>query len=925
MTIVRQIAEALGYAHGHRVVHRALNPSAVYVRERADGTVQVKVGSWQAAGITGAATTGAASPSPVTMLGAASITAVQNAAAVAASDLGVSPGAFQAPEGVWSPNADRIRLDIFALGALAYYLVASRPPAASRVALRDRLSRDGGLDLAADLAQVPSTLRNLVLHATRPTVSERTPDIGRFLSDLADAEEGAALPGLTDEVDPIEAAPGTLIGGRFRLDRRLGAGSTAVGLLVTDLEPQHDKADPRRVLKVAVDDGAASRLSDEAAVLAGLKSPRIVRLVDGPLTVGNRTALLLQFAGDQTLADLLSLRNRLSLDLLERYGSDLLEAVVALDAAGVDHRDLKPANLGVLESRSTRTKHLVLFDFSLTRAAAVAVDAGTRGYLDPFLGTGSRTTFDSAAERYSAAVVLFEMACGSLPVYGDGESDPVASGGKLHLTPSLFDPAVAEQLVGFFDRALGPQVDHRHHTVREMLAEWQAVFAPVPHTQPDDADERAARSVASTVLEQAGLSARALSAIEPLAVRTVGDLAALDPVRLNRLPGAADATRREVKSRANVWRIRLRGKVAGGPGGSPALPGPIPAVELLTAALTGGRTTLRNRAARGILGIDEGLDAFVAPGELGPALGASRPRGPQLIDEMQQAWADDAASRALLDAIGGVLVDGLDNLGGVAGVAELTDLVTAALPGPIDASGSNIRVCAGLLRVALDRLAALKLAGAADQPLVPRRRRDGRLATIAIRPDLTIAAEAAGRRADELVDLARTTSGDPLIAERRAALQLRPVFDERLNPDNRGETQLDDSRLVRLAVALSTHAAVAGDGSLHHRDLPAVEALRIALSGLAPSQQISTQELRDRVRARFPAIAPAPDRSRGLDELIERAGLPLVYDDATRLYRSRQYGTQTTGLPTRVSMHPAGPIVRTGGQLDHRLAESTRA
>jgi hypothetical protein len=40
-------------------------------------------------------------------------------------------------------------------------------------------------------------------------------------------------------------------------------------------------------------------------------------------------------------------RRRLSLDLLERWGTDLLEALVALDEAAVDHRDIKPSNLGV--------------------------------------------------------------------------------------------------------------------------------------------------------------------------------------------------------------------------------------------------------------------------------------------------------------------------------------------------------------------------------------------------------------------------------------------------------------------------------------------------------------------------------------------------------------------------------------------------
>ena len=96
--------------------------------------------------------------------------------------------AFQAPEGVWNRDADRIRLDVFALGALAYYVLAGRPAAADRAALRERLHRDNGLDLAADLPQVPSAVRALVLEATRPAVSERLPDVRSFLERLADAE-----------------------------------------------------------------------------------------------------------------------------------------------------------------------------------------------------------------------------------------------------------------------------------------------------------------------------------------------------------------------------------------------------------------------------------------------------------------------------------------------------------------------------------------------------------------------------------------------------------------------------------------------------------------------------------------------------------------------------------------------------------------
>src|SRR5207244_6025776 len=175
-------------------------------------------------------------------------------------------------------------------------------------------------------------------------------------------------------------------------------------------------------------DNAARRLDAEAEVLRTLntrKASRLVRILETtPLQVGERRALLLESAGDETLGDVVRSGRRLSLDLLERWGSDLLEALVSLDAAGGDHRDIKPANLGVREQRGDRAKHLVLFDFSLARASASSISAGTPPYLDPFLGTGARQHWDSAAERYAAAVTLFEMATGHAPVYGDGETAP---------------------------------------------------------------------------------------------------------------------------------------------------------------------------------------------------------------------------------------------------------------------------------------------------------------------------------------------------------------------------------------------------------------------------------------------------------------------------------------------------------------------
>ena len=686
--------------------------------------------------------------------------------------------AFQAPEGVWNQDADRIRIDVFALGALAYCVLSGRMPAADRTTLRERLNRDRGLDLAVDLPQVTPALRALVLDATRPAVSERLPDVRSFLTRLDEAE-AAAEPG-EDVIDPLEAAPGAVIDGRFRLQRRLGTGSTAMGLLVNDLAVAESGPDSVRVLKVALDTQAGGRLAEEAKVLASLRHPRLVRLVEGPIDVGGRSALVLESAGDQTLGEVLRDRERLSLDLLQRWGTDLLEALVALDRAGVDHRDIKPANLRireVREKREDRAKHLVLFDFSLSSAAGTAVTAGTPPYLDPFLDSPRRGRFDSAAERYSAAVVLFEMGTGSLPRFGDGLSDPASVQDEAAVEPGLFDPAVAGSLRGFFRTALARDARQRHDTAAEMLAAWQSVFQPVPKTVPDDALDIAAKAEISTPLTQAGLSARALSAIEPLAVTAVSDLVAVDPVRLNHLSGVSTATRGEVKARARQWRNRFGTAVTGrGAGqatsarpGSTALPDPVAAAGLLVEHGGSRRAESRRALARLLLGLNPGIDAFASQAEIAEATGVTRARVAQQAGALQDAWGGAGGCRELLDTLAETAWQPLADSAGVATVGELAQSLLAVMPPAAarDESPAVDRIAAGLLRIALDRVQALQRADGDAREFFSRCR-DGRIVLLAAGQELLDPAEALGRAADDLLAQA-VGSGEHTVPAARAA------------------------------------------------------------------------------------------------------------------------------------------------------------
>src|SRR5262249_57273543 len=97
--------------------------------------------------------------------------------------------------------------------------------------------------------------------------------------------------------------------------------------------------------------------------------------------------------------------------------------------------------------------HLVLFDFSLSRAPAENVRAGTAGYLDPLLPLRHPPRWDLHAERYAAAMTLHELATGTLPKWGDGTTDPSHLNCEITIDAELFDASLRDGFREFFQTA----------------------------------------------------------------------------------------------------------------------------------------------------------------------------------------------------------------------------------------------------------------------------------------------------------------------------------------------------------------------------------------------------------------------------------------------------------------------------------------
>ncbi len=826
LAVLQLIADALGYAHRNGVAHRGLHPGTVRLR-LTDGEPEVRLADWSSA-----ARVHQGSTAIGTNLGTPSNYSPDG------SEL------FEAPEGRWSSGANRPALDIFALGAVAYTLVTGEAPAPTRAELRTKVRAAGGLDLlASSVPFAPSGLRELILAATHPDVGIRMRSADDFAAAIAAIRNGPA-PAEPIDYDPLTAPIGAVLRGRFEVESDLGSGSTAKGIRVRDRTTGQSG-----VLKVALNHTVDDRLRAEAEALRALatalpKHKHLVQLIEAEPDIGHgRVALLLSDGGRDTLASQLRHGPMTSANLLA-IGSDLLDVVADLDRVGVMHRDIKPANIGLASQIAGKPSVLTLFDFSLTSGVG-ELAAGTPPYLDPFLGQPHRRSYDSAAERYAAAVVLFEMSTGRQPIFGAPYNDPAMVDDEVTVDPTHFPefaPAIAQALTEFFRVALARDSRLRHDTPDAMRAAWVAALtAPVR--------AKAARTPARRRL---------------LAPAPTDDFSLADHV------GSLSALITEMGRTTTGTSQKL-------------------VYHLLPKTST-----------------EQGINPLDPQSVLGAALGVSAASVSQQFTKLRERWfpADGPPTlvgQALL-LLAADVRERLQEAGGVTTPDQLVESLLDLLPPGPDLTNPAM-TARGLLRILLEMQTGIELA----QGNWVRRRHNGRIVTIASEPLLLERADAVAAAASRIAHR-MLEQGQDLVPAKDAVPELLAAFD-----GLPGEaTDVPDATLLLLA-RTAPDIGLTASRDLYPVELPIVRAVAAVLKGMPDDTALSSTELRDRVRRRFPDLAtPIPTRPK-LDNVVSQASTQVrwfpdreVY--ATALESAVPISTLGTRAPTLLSPPVGAPV-----------------
>ncbi|MEU8678134.1 BREX system serine/threonine kinase PglW [Streptomyces sp. NPDC048560] len=953
--MVRQLAEAMAYAHRRRLFHRMLaarsilvapgprrvpapGQSAAVTAEQALAEAWLRphllISDWQAA-VRSADSYGSSGslPTPSSHTGRH-------------TDAAAEP--YLAPE-LSAPNPDSVAMDMFGLGSVSYFLVSGKAPADTHAELLARVSQDNGLRPSAVAEAVTPWMDELIQAATAPVPNQRLSSVAEFLELLTEVEDDLTAPTVAEapaeeELDPLEARPGDVVGGEWKISKRLGTGSTCRAFLAVN-----ERTGAQEVLKVALSDEKAKRLEHEARVLSAFPADsRVIRLARRePQVIGSRAVLVLEHAGEHTVARKLREGGRLEPGELQTFSEYLFGALDFLEGEGIFHRDIKPDNIAI-RVRKNRTKQLVLFDFSLAGIDVRETEAGTPRYLDPFIGTVRRPVYDAHAERYALAITLHEMASNELPLWGDGATEATLVDEPVTLAIEAFDPSLRESgLVDFFARALAKDANDRFASLQEMHAAWRRIFDAADATRPvgaaprltgleaddddpqlaeQERDDAAAKAGPDTLLVAAGLTARAISAAERLEVTKVADLLPLAG-RITSLPGLGAKTRKELQTRIKEWRTRF------GSGSSPtsreqrrAAERELAAAEESASAAPSVSDTDDNAPDTSVSALDRiGLDSIAAL--LVPAMQKTRrneneveatrlmlrlpdadgnlpdlppwpPQQPvgallrittgrvgQVLVKQRQHWAQMPVMHSILAE----LVELLEGFGRIAGAQELADALLARRGSSEGSDAVRRAIAAAVVRAAVEADSA----AAEDRRFLTRRTGDQILIALEAPEDATpdTPAPAAlikyalklGETADRLADM------DVMPTSASVLRELTIIRPRAYNVP----TDFEHARLVHLAAAAASQAAASPRLEIYPRDLAPERALRLAQAGVAPPARegstipgsrpnvLRPEQVQERVQARFPELAPLPGHPQ-LHKLLNDAGFDLEWQGSGR-------------------------------------------
>jgi serine/threonine protein kinase len=280
---------------------------------------------------------------------------------------------------------------------------------------------------------------------------------------------------------------GQTLGGRYRIEGRLGEGGMAYVYLARDLESDGEVAIKVLLPQLMGEPAAVERLRREAVIAMRLDHPNVCPI----LGVGETPELPIYLVMPYLPGEPLALREIRQGPLSVGEGIPLLLQICrGLEHAHglqILHRDLKPENVMLVPDREVAGDvRAVVMDFGLAKVlrdepglvklTRTGLTLGTPEFMSPEQVFGK--PLDGRSDLYGLGVLAFEMFTGRVPFEGKSPQEVALARLKREplrlraLRPEL--PAELETVIG---RALARDPADRFQSMKELSVAFASVTA----------------------------------------------------------------------------------------------------------------------------------------------------------------------------------------------------------------------------------------------------------------------------------------------------------------------------------------------------------------------------------------------------------------------------------------------------------------
>jgi eukaryotic-like serine/threonine-protein kinase len=273
---------------------------------------------------------------------------------------------------------------------------------------------------------------------------------------------------------------------QVRLSRPLAEGGMGQIWVGEHLERRVDVA-VKLVDERHLDPEAVQRFEREAATIAEVASPHVVRMFEHGRTPSGLPYMVMELLSGESLAARLARQRRVAPGELGTIVAHAARALTSMHAASIIHRDIKPSNLFL--SPTDDGPWCTVIDFGVAKrlggsdSASLTADGhlvGTPHYMSPEQLLHGSDKLTPHVDLWSLAVVAYQCLAGALPFRAERLGDlSIAIFGSTYVPISELRPDLSAAFDAFFARAFRKKLSARFPTADELAAAFAELVGEV--------------------------------------------------------------------------------------------------------------------------------------------------------------------------------------------------------------------------------------------------------------------------------------------------------------------------------------------------------------------------------------------------------------------------------------------------------------